>query len=337
MKLTSVQIEARDRFIDKFKTGEYMGIDNPCLCGKKDDVVTATTDRFNIPIRTVLCKNCSLMRSDPYYSPDTIRRFYSNDYRTIYGSNLRTKEDFFEEQNSFGSYIYEDLKRDIFKKDFSGKIVYEIGCGAGGILQYFRKRGNNVYGCDYDKDFIDYGISRGLENLVIGDVDQLSQFGQADIIIVHHVLEHFLDPITELSKIRKLLKDTGIFFVVVPGIYAMHDTYTELKIYLNNAHVYHFTLKTLTYLLNKSGFKLVSGSEEIRAIFKKQESYDAIITERYSDVLNYLLTTERYKYWYKVKKFSPKAAMMNTLLSILRTNSSLYMLSRDFYRKYFKK
>jgi len=177
---------------------------------------------------------------------------------------------------------------------------------------------------------------QGLKNLVIGDVDQLSKFGQADVVITHHVLEHFLDPITELSKIRNLLKDTGVFFVAVPGIYSLHDTYTELKIYLNNAHVYHFTLKTLTNLLEGSGFQLIAGSEEVRAIFRKKNNYDAEITEKYSDILNYLKNTARYKYWYKLRNFSPKATAMKALLELLRNNTKLYTLSRDIYRKYLK-
>ena len=116
----------------------------------------------------------------------------------------------------------------------------------------------------------------------------------------------------------------------------MGDTYTELKPYLQNAHVYNFTLKTLTYILEKSGFELIDGTEEIKAIFKKKEKAEEAINEDYLDILKYLSTTRRYKYWYKIKKFSPKSATMNILLASLRKSDRLYLFSRNLYRKYIK-
>ncbi|MFA6339038.1 MAG: class I SAM-dependent methyltransferase [Candidatus Paceibacterota bacterium] len=337
MKLTEKQTKSRDLFIQKINSGVYDMQKNPCICGKNDDIAIASKDRYQIPINTVLCKNCALMRSDPYYTPKTLEEFYSNEYRELYGSNEISKESFFAEQQSFGMYIYDFLKENILKNEIQNKKIYEIGCGAGGILNFFKKNNNEVYGCDLGKNYIEYGITKGLKNLIVGTSKDLKQFGQADIIILNHVLEHLLDPIGELETIRTLLKEDGVLYIGVPGIYSIHSTYTDLESFLQNAHVYHFTLKTLTTLAEKVGFELIYGNETIQSAFKKNPSISSITKEKSIDVENYLRKIKRYKYIYKIKKISPKTIAINSIMKLAKKNEKAYNFGKKFYRKYILK
>lgn len=78
--------------------------------------------------------------------------------------------------------------------------VAEVGCGAGGCLLPFKFKevGMMVSGYDYDYDYLEYGKSMGL-SLYYGDFYQLSEDNHFDLIILNHVFEYFLDPITEIS------------------------------------------------------------------------------------------------------------------------------------------
>lgn len=60
--------------------------------------------------------------------------------------------------------------------------------------------------------------------------------------------------------------------------------------YLQNAHVYHFSLKTLTNLAHKAGFELVYGNERINSIFRiSNQNYK----NDYKETITFLRNLER--------------------------------------------
>ena len=72
--------------------------------------------------------------------------------------------------------------------------IFEFGCGDGGILFALKQLGCDVYGNDFDSKTVEFGRSKGL-TLELGDEYTLKKYGQADIIILSHVLEHIKNPI----------------------------------------------------------------------------------------------------------------------------------------------
>lgn len=311
------------------KTGDYSLVKNPCLCGENKDVLVAGKDRYNIPVITVLCLSCGLVRSDPYYNQNALSDFYKNYYRQLYTGNEQATEDFFIEQKGFGKYIYDFLKENVFKGEIKGKKIFEVGCGAGGILETFRGYGNEVFGCDYGETYVAFGKQKGL-NLFAGGADTLKQFGKADIIILNHTLEHVPKPEEELGKIRELLSPSGILYIALPGIYSIHDTYRgNLMGYLQNAHVWYFTLKTLNLLLAKSDFQLIVGNEVIMAAYKISDSNKSLEPESSEKILRYLRKTKNLRWYYSLKKFS----LRHTAFETLRRFPLLYRVTRSAYRK----
>ena len=114
-----------------------------------------------------------------------------------------------------------------------------------------------------------------------------------DLIILNHVLEHFLDIEQEVDVISKLLKKEGILFVAVPGIKALVNSYgNDFLRYLQNAHVYDFTLGTLEQVMNKYGFELVTGNENVNAIFKYTGVKQKIEKNYFLDIMSFLYQLE---------------------------------------------
>ncbi len=331
--LTSEQIKSRDKVINKVRTGEYVLIPNPCLCKATTSVILANKDRYDIPVRTVLCLTCGLVRSDPYYDEKTLSDFYDNEYRLLYTGKELATESFFREQEGFGQYIYDFLAKNIFKDEITNKKIFEVGCGAGGILQTFKNRDNAVFGCDYGKDYLEFGKNRGLD-LITGGSSSLSQFGKADIVILNHTLEHIPNLQKELDVIRQLLSPSGILYIALPGIYYIHDTYRGRFVgsYLQNAHVWYFTLKTLNATLARSGFQLVAGNEIIMAIYKAGTPNQKTEAENPNKILAYLKKTKNLTWYYRLKKFSPR----HTAFETLRRFGPLYRVTRALYRKFKK-
>lgn len=114
-----------------------------------------------------------------------------------------------------------------------------------------------------------------------------------DLIILNHVWEHFLNIEQELDVISKLLKEDGVLFVAVPGIKALVKSYgNDFLGYLQNAHVYDFTMGTLEQVMNKYGIELIVGNENINSIFKYTGVKKAIEKNYFLDIMSFLYQLE---------------------------------------------
>ena len=170
--------------------------------------------------------------------------------------------------------------------------MFDIGCGAGGTLVPFREAGWHVYGCDLGSEYLDRGREVGL-NLLHGDAHVLEPLGKADVIILSHILEHMPDPLESVVQMRKLLKPSGYLYVEVPGIFAVHLVYGDFMLFVQNAHLYHFTLTTLRSLLARAGYQLVDGNERIVSLFRKRTAEQEVSTQdQYKKIRAYLLAVE---------------------------------------------
>lgn len=270
-----LQVVARESFIKKLEKGSYKVSPTNCYCGVKKDFLIANKDRYGIPLLTVMCMNCGLVRSNPYYTKETLSKFYENEYRSLYSGSNAATEDFFDHQISIGRSIINYLEKKT-GLSLNGKKVFEIGTGAGGILKAFKELGADVYGCDYGTEYLKRGASLGIK-IVKGDSSSLEKFGKADLIVLNHILEHFLDIDSEITRLSKLLNSNGLVYISVPGLKSHIKTYGSLRNYLQNAHYYSFSLDSLTYLMGKFGYELVVGDEKIRAIFSKRSTDDGEI------------------------------------------------------------
>lgn len=291
------------KLLSKIKNGEYLFTPNACPCGQLSDLLLENLDRYGIPLTTVICRKCGLIRSDPYFIEKSLKNFYKYEYRGLYGGTTHPNLLFFNSRKEGGRFFYDYLKAYYYHKDFTKKVIFEVGCSVGGVLEYFKERGDFVYGCDYDSSHIEFGKARGLNLINGGSVSLFSLGKKADIIILSHIVEHFRNLQEELSRIRKLLKDNGILFVAVPGVRWIHKSYDgDFKNLVQIAHCYSFTLTTLSGVLARAGFKLVSGDESVFGIFVKSKKVGEK-RDDYKEVVNYIENSYRLRYYYVAKRW----------------------------------
>lgn len=264
LRLTPGQSRALEGFRRKLAAREYASAPRPCLCGARADVLVARRDRYGIPLDTVLCRGCGLARSDPYLTPPSLARFYREDYRSIYSSV--GPAGIFAEAQRAGRWLRRWLSASV---GASPKSVFEIGCGAGGVLAAFEGDGCRTAGCDFDPEYLAFGRARGLA-LEEGDAQTLRSRGRAELIVLRHVLEHYRDPVEELKNLSALLEPRGLVHVELPGILSIRATYGDVGLYLQNAHVWHFCRATLDFVMSRAGFAAVAGDEVIRALYRHE-------------------------------------------------------------------
>jgi 2-polyprenyl-3-methyl-5-hydroxy-6-metoxy-1,4-benzoquinol methylase len=277
-------------FREKVSRGVYKMESNPCLCGASNDVIISEKDRYGIDLTTVLCKNCGLLRSDPYYTDDTLNKFYNNEFPRLYRFS-KTKESLFQDEIIRGKLIKEYIEKKTCI-NVKNKKVCEVGCGAAGALKVFKDSGADVLGCDYGRKYL--SIAKQHEIMVLeGGIEVLEGKDKADIIILNHVLEHMKNPKEDLKKLSKLVREGGIVYISVPGLNTHHKTYGSIRNYIQNAHVWHFTLNTLTALMASLGFTKLCGDEKIRAIYQKGNQ--SLVKSNYKWFLPFLYLKLSYK------------------------------------------
>jgi hypothetical protein len=110
-----------------------------------------------------------------------------------------------------------------------------------------------------------------------------------------------------------VLANDGYVYVELPGILSIHRTYGDILLFLQNAHLYHFTLATLTFLMAKAGFRLVKGDEYIHALFQRANNASLIARKnQYHKVLTYLYFAELYRL-YRISHLSHFVHIMRRL------------------------
>jgi SAM-dependent methyltransferase len=220
-------------------------------------------------------------------------------------------------------------------RDVRDLFVLEIGCGAGGILEYFREVGCTVKGLDLDEEYVTFGRTEYRLDLSVATLATTEVGRSTDLVIYAHTLEHILRPVEELNEVSRRLSDGGLLYIEVPGVKNLaRDYQMDFLRMLQNAHTYHFSLTTLTNLLRLSGFALVVGDESIRAVFRRAtladrntESTKAVFFNDYDPVRVYLYGIEKRRNQLRHKLWAVWRSGLIRTLRILR----LYEMARTVY------
>lgn len=132
-----------------------------------------------------------------------------------------------------------------------------------------------------------------------GALTHLPHAPPADLIILHHVLEHLRDPIALLMGARKLLSSKGVIYIALPGVFNVGKQYPYLGYFFQNAHAWHFCLQTLDSIASRAGLRRVFGDEVIDSLYVPSENvtYMNNNPELATDILHYLHEVSEHTKW----------------------------------------
>lgn len=237
------QVDGIKMVRNKIDEGKFSLKETNCPCKGKDFGVIASTERYGLPLQTVLCNKCGSLRFKEYLTDKSLADFYINHYQTMYG-RLTDLPNYFIRQGIYGKRILESY-RPYLKL---GDNILEVGCGAGGALNIFKKEGIAAFGCEYSQVLVNYANQQGLNNVQQGslfDIEKtLPLHIKFNLIYIHHVFEHVVDPLALLKKCKSLLSEHGKLVIGVPDFLRI-DQYEnpgcDLMIFLHIAHKYNFT------------------------------------------------------------------------------------------------
>lgn len=246
----------------KLSSGAYPTEATVCPCAASDDREIVARDRYGIPHRVVLCRACGILRANPRMTAAAYTEFYNTEYRPIYDTwefGQACDAEVFRIEGLRAANFYDFIE--FF--DLQPRVVFDVGCNLGHLLEPFIAAGADCYGVDCHWRNTELATLRGL-NVMTGGIDRLEALGkQADLIILQQVIEHFLDPLAELARLRRLLTPKGLLFVGTPGVYC-----SQLGLLFQNAHTFQFTADTLSYLMALAGFEEQYLDERIWSLWR---------------------------------------------------------------------
>ncbi|MBX2810767.1 MAG: class I SAM-dependent methyltransferase [Myxococcales bacterium] len=206
----------------------------------------------------VRCVRCDLLRTDPRPTADTITYFYPDSYQPYQAplgpppqeDKLTVRQHIARRLFAFNSQIlppHRDPGR-----------LFEIGTGSGGFLRLMAARGWDVAGLEYSASAARRAQEMGLSVEVSTVEDGEGPDEPVDVVAAWMVLEHLHKPLSGLRKIRGWLNKDGWLVGSVPNVASLdfrlfRDAWYALQL---PTHLYHFTPKTLTALLQTAGFSV---------------------------------------------------------------------------------
>ncbi len=134
----------------------------------------------------------------------------------------------------------------------AGTKILDYGCAKGTVMKRLLERRSDIKAHLFD-------VSKMYEHLwqkIVG-ADQYSSYqtkkeweGQMDIVTSFFAFEHMTDPVKELLSIRKLLKEGGLVYLIVPNVF---DNTAD---FIVSDHTHHYSQVSLRYILTKAGFEV---------------------------------------------------------------------------------
>jgi SAM-dependent methyltransferase len=211
-------------------------------------------DRHGGPLRSVICRRCGLVWTDPQPTPAELRDFYAREYRLDYKGIYQPTP-----QHSYrsGKVALERFGR-LRPYIAPGARVLDVGAGSGEVVYVLRAMGYDASGLEPNEGYARYGVQTLGLPIATGFYQDAEVAPAAmDAVTMFHTLEHLDDPLAVLRRVAGWLAPGGVLLVEVPNVEAVCQQPHQQ---FHRGHLFHFNLATLECLGRRAGLAVVHGA-----------------------------------------------------------------------------
>jgi len=265
-----------------------------------------------------ICKNCGLVYLNPQPTAKEYIAYYQKTYikerRKVY--ELKEAIERLEGKKSY--QVKEKYLNFIGSHLSQNSEILDIGCGWGTLLKVIKdKVGCEVEGIEPSSLCAELANKYYKLKVFAGSFDEYfkryAQNKKFDFIILHHVFEHFSNPIESLRAIKKLLKESGYLYLALPNVSSPGEANEEI---FRFPHPYNFSPHTVFLSLLRAGFKIVKFEEfpiDMKLISTQIENHESALPfslfrkgQNYKDVVKAINRNQlKYSFFRKMKKLIP--------------------------------
>ncbi len=191
----------------------------PCpMCGSAEAFILPKLGRILrlSPGEALLrCAGCDLVRRDPPLAPEAAADVYDDAYYREYEQSVGMTGD-------LGGVLRPHMRKRlawIESRIGVGRLL-EIGCGKGYFLAHARSHGWTTHGVEVSEEAGKVARESDLD-VHVGPIEGMPHpSDRYDFIHMNHVLEHLIDPIATLRRLRSMLTPQGLAVIEVPNEFA---------------------------------------------------------------------------------------------------------------------
>jgi len=141
-----------------------------------------------------------------------------------------------------------------------GRMI-DVGCAMGFFVDEAAKGGWQVEALDISQfatEYVQKNFGHTAHNGSLLELDL--PLGAYDLVTMWDVIEHVPDPQGYLQRVAELLKSGGVVELATPDVGSLPARFTGkqwIGYKLSDEHVYYFSVKTLSAMLDKAGFDVL--------------------------------------------------------------------------------
>jgi SAM-dependent methyltransferase len=243
---------------------------NCFICNKNTEQILSLDNRFSVSslgkvleaqAKIYSCAYCSHCQTNPSID---LFEYYSNEYKTL--SSSFTEDDLYEYKSGKPVYRNEHMAKTLIEKisvidklDEKSGAILDFGCGKSLMMKHLMEMTGkkNVYLYDVSEDYIKFWNSFVPQSHYACFELPEKWSGYFDLVTSSFSLEHVHDPLIELKKIKGLLKENGLVYIVVPNVYS-----ANIMDMLVVDHIHHYSETSMKLLLERAGFEMVESDHE---------------------------------------------------------------------------
>lgn len=204
----------------------------------------------------VRCRECGLLYINPRPTDGRLAEIYNDSYfRCAEGPYYR---DYFAER-SWRTAEFRRLLRKIGRYEPPGRLL-DVGAAAGYLLDAARDAGWKTVGVELSERASAFAREELGLDVRTGHLPEVELEGGAfDVVTMIDVIEHTVDPRTNLLAAHRCLRDGGLLVISTPNIDSLgFRIFGRGFVFIApEVHLWYFGPRTLGRLLEETGFRMV--------------------------------------------------------------------------------
>lgn len=208
----------------------------------------------NLTVRN--CETCGLYFISPAPSPAQLDSFYAhynerhrrlNDTSAEAVAAIRNAEPLADLRMAEIASLFPDRTQ---------KTALDVGFGLGSDLFQLHKLGFAVEGIEFDEDALTFVRTQlGISTVHKATIDEVQ--GSYDVIILHDLVEHPLDPLALLQRATDVIRPGGILSIWTPNVSHVTQENEPIAFRVDLEHMQYYTYSSIAALAQKLDLDIV--------------------------------------------------------------------------------
>ena len=209
---------------------------------------SCTSDALSRHDDIVQCRACGMVSSVPALAPEEVLRTYEEVVDETYLTEERGRRDLF-------GWLLASMEA----YHLRGRRLLELGANVGLFLHAAQGRGWDGTGFEPSRWAVDVGRDRFDVDLRQGALEDLpADLTDADAVVLLDVLEHVVDPVAALRRLREAVRAEGLLTLTTINVSSVHARVRGAGWpWFIRPHLHYFSPQTLHATLRLAGFRPV--------------------------------------------------------------------------------